>query len=339
MTQSPRPIPPLKRHFPAPPPLAAKSPGLWRSTPPAIFPPIMGLFGLGLGWRVLADQPGLGAFQPVGEAILGATLLLAAFGLVAWLSKPLRRPAVVLDELRVLPGRAGLAAMVLCLLLGAAALVPYAPALALGLAWTGIALLALVGALIARTLLSGPEDQRTVTPVFHLTYVGYILAPLTFARLGLTGISTAILALTMLVAAAIWAVSLWQLARRTPPAPLRPLLAIHLAPASLFATVAALTGHAVFAAVLAVLALAILAMLVASLRWLLAAGFTPLWGALTFPLAASATASLLALGAPGLWLGAALLLVASAFNPWVAIGVLKSWAKGELAARTNAATA
>jgi tellurite resistance protein len=39
------------------------------------------------------------------------------------------------------------------------------------------------------------------------------------------------------VATGVWAFSLWQLFTRIPPAPLRPLLAIHLAPASLFAIV------------------------------------------------------------------------------------------------------
>jgi tellurite resistance protein len=79
--------------------------------------------------------------------------------------------------------------------------------------------------------------------------------------------------------------------------------------------------------------------LVASGRWLLAAGFSPLWGALTFPLAACATASMLALGTPGLWIGTVLMVAASALNPVVAQKVLKMWAKGQLAVKTNAATA
>ena len=139
MTDAPRPLPELKtRHFPPPPPLVQKTPGLWRRTPPAIFPPIMGLFGLGLAWRVLALAPGLRPLEPIGEAILGATLLLYGFALIAWASKPLRRPAVAIEELRVLPGRAGMAAMVLCLVLSGAALRPYAPSLALALVTLGL---------------------------------------------------------------------------------------------------------------------------------------------------------------------------------------------------------
>ena len=98
-------------------------------------------------------------------------------------------------------------------------------------------------------------------------------------------------------------------------------------------------GQPVLAAGFALAALAILVALAAGANWLLQAGFTPLWGALTFPLAAAATAAMLALGAPGFWIGGLLTLAATALNPWVAQQVLKSWAKGDLGAKTNAATA
>lgn len=339
MTDTPRPVPDVKpRHFPPPPPLVEKTPGLWRRTPPAIFPPMMGLFGLGHAWRVLGAQPGLEPVAPVGEAVLGATLLLYAFGLIAWLSKPLRRPGVLIEELAVLPGRAGVVAMVLCLFLAAGAIWPYAPGLASGMAFGGIAFLAALGALIGILLLRGPEEARTVTPVFHLTYVGFILAPTSLVPLGYATLGAVILGVMIGVAGLIWLASLRQLASRVPPAPLRPLLAIHLAPASLFATVSALLGYQALALGFALLALAILAALIAAARWLLAAGFSPLWGALTFPLAASATASMLGLGAAGPWFGVVLVMAATALNPYVAQRVLKAWAKGELGAKTNAAT-
>lgn len=340
MTDQPREVPQIKpRHFPPPPPLVQKSPGLWRRTPPAIFPPMMGLFGLGLGWRTLAAQPGMRPLEPIGEVILGAAMILFAFSLVAWLSKPLRRPGVVWEDLAVLPGRAGLAAMVLCLALSAAAMVPYQPTIALALVILSLAGLMTLGVLIGWALMTGPEEARVVTPVFHLTFAGYILTPLSLIPLGFVGVSNGVLIVTIAAASAIWATSLRQLIKRTPPAPLRPLLAIHLAPASLFTIVAAQLGETNVAMGFGILALAILLVLLASLRWLLASGFSPLWGALTFPLAACGTASILGLGAVGLWIGAVLLLAASALNPWVATKVIKAWAKGQLAQKTNAATA
>jgi tellurite resistance protein len=206
----------------------------------------------------------LPAVAGLAEAFLGAVILLFAFAAVAWASKPLRRPAVLAEELRVLPGRAGVAAAVLCVFLTAAVLVPYAPGVALAMVWAGIALLAGLGALIAHAFLTGPEEARVVTPVFHLVFVGYIIAPLALIPLGQGGVSAAIFWLTLAVAALIWAESLRQFATRIPPAPLRPLLAIHLAPLSLFATVAALLGWSGLALAFALAGLALLAVLLAS---------------------------------------------------------------------------
>ena len=309
-----------------------------RRTPPAIFPSIMGLFGLGLAWRTLAGQ-GMPVLAPLGEAILGATLLLALAGVLAWLTKPLRRPAVLVEELSTLPGRAGMAAFALVFMLAGTALVPYAPAVAFALAIAGCALLALVGALIGYALLTGPAEARTITPVFHLTYVGFIIAAVPLAQLGHTALATEMLYAMIAVAFVIWAFSLGQLIQRIPPAPLRPLLAIHVSPASLFAIVAALLGFEGLAAAFAALALLLVLVLAASGRWLLESGFSPFWGALTFPLAACAAASIRALGEPGLWIGALLTLGATALNLYVAQRVIRMWLKGELAAKTNAATA
>lgn len=321
------------------PPLATP-PGLWRRTPPAIFPPLMGLFGLGLGWRMLADLARSGALAGLAEAFLGAVSLLFAFAFIAWLSKPLRRPSVLAEELSVLPGRAGVAAAALCLMLLGAALLPYGPVLAGASLAAGVALLGVSGALVLRAWIAGPAEARQISPAFHLIFVGYIIAALTLVPLGLEGLARAVFWLTLPLAGAIWAFSLWQFVRRVPPAPLRPLLAIHAAPAALFALVGAQMGWTMTAAGFALIALALLVAMVVAARWLLASGFSAMWGALTFPLAASANAALAAMpGAPGLWTGAALLLAATALNPYVAQRVLRGWARGELAAQTNAATA
>ena len=317
----------------------APATGLWRQTPPAIFPPIMGLFGLGLAWR-----QGLAAFglpQGLAEALLGAVTLLFLFALVAWLAKPLRRVSVVAEELRILPGRAGLAAGSLCLMLLAAVLVPYAPGAARGLGFLALAVHAGLAVLLVRVLLAGPEEGRVVTPVFHLTFVGFILWPLSAVPLGIEGAARAVLWATMPVAGAIWAISLWQIITRIPPAPLRPLLAIHLAPASLFSIVATALGMTGLAEFWAFAGGAILLALVATGGWLTASGFSALWGALTFPLAAYATA-LLALGrASGdqtVALGGALVLMAATLIvPAIAVQVLRLWARGTLAQATNAA--
>lgn len=319
-----------------PPTLGRPTPpqGLWRRTPPAIFPPVMGLFGLGLAWRRGAEVIGLPA--GIGEAILGGTTLLFLFCLVAWAAKPLRRPAVIREELAILPGRAGVTAASLCVTLMAAAVVPYAPGLAFALAVAGLAVHLALVALMLRSFAASPPEGRVVTPVWHLLFVGFILGPLAWVPLGAVAMAQGVLVVTVPAALAIWAVSLVQLVRRIPPAPLRPLLAIHLAPASLFATVLALLDMPRAAAAMAVLALAILLALLVAGRWLTEAGFSALWGAFTFPLAACA-AAVLAQG----WavVGVVLLVAATAAVMPIAFRVLREWARGGLAARTNAATA
>lgn len=325
---------------PLPPPLPMPEPGLWRRTPPAIFPPILGLFGLGLAWR--AAGPALGVPGGIGDLILGGVALLYLFALVAWAAKPARRPGVVLDELQALPGRAGLAALTLSALLLAAAVVPVHAPLAAALSLFALGAHALLTALFTFHLIHGHTDSaevRTVTPVHHLVFVGFVLWPLSAIPLGWAGAATLVLWLMIPVAGTIWALSLWQLTRRIPPAPLRPLLAIHAAPAAIFATVGAELGMAALAQGFALLAVGIALALGAAGRWVLASGVSPFWGALTFPLAACATAvlSLPAVGGPTLLAGAVLLAGATLLNPFVAWRVLGAWAQGGLAERTNAA--
>jgi tellurite resistance protein len=66
----------------------------------------------------------------VGDVVLGAVTLLWAFAAAGYLAKAARRPGVVAEDLRGLPGRAGLAAASLGALLAAAALAPLASGVA-----------------------------------------------------------------------------------------------------------------------------------------------------------------------------------------------------------------
>ena len=72
--------------------------------------------------------------------------------------------------------------------------------------------------------------------------MGFIVAPAAAAPLGYHGLVQAILVATLLIAGVIYAVSLAQLGKQGPPPPLRPLLAIHLAPLALFGMAAHLLG-------------------------------------------------------------------------------------------------
>lgn len=323
---------------PMPPPLRIPKPGLWRSTPPAIFPPIMGLFGLGLAWRAAAPVYG---FPPaIGDLILGAVSLLYLFALVAYLAKPLRRPGVVAEDLRVLPGRAGLAAASLTLMLMAASLTPFLPGVAGTLALVAFVVHLAFVALFVQALRAGPPEGRVVTPVFHLSFVGFILGGLVANALGYPEIARILVWSMLLATGLIWGVSLRQMLSAMPPAPLRPLLAIHLAPASVLTIVAYGAGMPA-ATSFSVLSVVIFITLLASARWLMASGFSPLWGAFTFPLAAFAAAMVQVSSGQGVigLLGAVVLLAATGAVPYISFRIFRMWAEGKLAAKTNAAEA
>lgn len=323
------------RAFPPPEFPPRRAPRFAR-TPPALFPSVLGLLGLGLALRracAALDLPG-GAV----EAALGALLMLWAFGWLALAAKGLRRPAVLAEDMRVLPGRTGLAAASMSGMAAAAVLVPYAPDLALALALLSLALHAALAVLLVAVLLRLPPEAREVNPGWHLAFVGFVVAAVPLAQLGWLATAQTILWGSMAAAVLIWTLSLRQLIRRIPPEPLRPLLAIHLAPASLFATVASLLALDGLAQGFAVLAGTLFLALVAAGGWITRSGFSPLWGAFTFPLAAFASA-LLAVG--GVFQGPGLVaaLLALGAVPAIAWNVLKLWPGGRLAARTNAAEA
>lgn len=321
------------KSFP-PPEFPPRRPARFARTPPAVFPVILGLLGLGLAGKRLLGA--LGLDPGLAEAVLGACSALWAFAVFAYLAKMFRRVSVVLDDLRVLPGRAGMAAASMGGMLVAAALAGFAPGLAKALLVLSLAVhLALALALIA--LLRGlPPEAREVNPTWHLAFVGVIVGGVAAVPLGWTAVAQGLLLGTIPLAVVIWGVSLWQLIRRIPPAPLRPLLAIHLAPASLFASVAALTGQGALAEGFAALAAILLTLLLIFLRWITTAGFSALWSAFTFPLTACATALILV---GWVWPGAAVFLLALGTVPVIAWRVLTLWGSGQLAAKTNAAEA
>ncbi len=323
------------RAFP-PPAFPPRKPRLFARTPPAVFGVLLGLIGLALALR-----HGLARFDLAAalvETLMGALVVGWTFALLALAVKIARRPGVLVEDMRVLLGRIGLAAGSISIFAMATVILPYAPDLALVLVWAGLALHAALALLMIRVLSLMPPKARSLDPGWHLSFVGFILAGVPLAQLGQSGLAAGLLWAMMPVAALIWGLSLAQLIRRIPPAPLRPLLAIHLAPAALFTTVAALTDHWLLAQAFAGFGGVILLILIAAGRWITSAGFSPLWGAFTFPLAAFATALLVLGGAWGMAgnvvLGCTFLII-----PPIAWQVLRLWPGGRLAQQTNAAEA
>ena len=330
MTKEPRP-----KRYP-PPEFPPRRAALFARTPPAIFPVLLGLCGLALALRM-----GLATLElppALGDLAAAVALALWGFGLVAYAVKLARRPGVIFEDLRVMPSRAGLAAGTMGGMAAAALLIPYSPRVAMTLLLAALLAHGVLAILTLRVLAALPAEAREVNPGWHLSFVGFIVAAPAAIALGQDGLARGLFWATLPLAVAIWSLSGRQLWLRVPPAPLRPLLAIHLAPAALFAIVATGLGMGGFATVFLLAMVLILVALGIGLRWITVTGFSPLWGAFTFPLTAAATA-LIGQGGLVAWAGLALLAGALILVPLVAWRVLKLWAGGQLAAKTNAAEA
>lgn len=311
-------------------------PGRFRRTPPVIFLPILGLLALGLGWRQAAtafDLPG-----GVVEMVLGAGSLLWLWAVICYGVKALRRPGAVVDDLRVLPGRAGLAALAMSFAAMALVVLPYGFGAARGLTLAGLVLHLGFAALLVGLWRGAPAEARVVSPVWQLSFAGVIHAALPAHRLGWDGLVAVLFWTGLAMAVAIWLASLWQLWRRIPPAVLRPLLVLHVVPAALLGGVALDLGQGGAATGFAVLGGAITLALAVRLRWLIATGYSALWGAFALPLAAWA-GLLVSLGGGWQMAGGIALVAATFLVLWVLQRVLRDWAKGTLAGRTNASEA
>jgi tellurite resistance protein len=312
-------------------------PGMFRQTPPAIFPPLLGLFGLGLAWRRAGDVFQVPAF--VGEFILGAVTLLFLCALVAYLAKVLRKPGAFAQDLRILPGRAGLSAGSGAAMLLAAVLVPYSTGWASLTLVLALAAHSLVAFVVVLVLWAAPLEQRRMSPVWQLTFVGFIIAPLAAIPLGAALMSELIFVVTLPLAITIWIGHAVVTRGQPVPAPLRPLLAIQLSPICLFGIVAGLLGLMGIAALFGWLAIAVLAVFLLRGRYMLAAGFSPTWGAFTFPLAAFANLMLILaiIGEPFRVLGGLSLIAATLAVPYISFRIFRLWAEAKLGPLTNAA--
>lgn len=315
-------------------------PEFWRRTPPALFPSIFGLMGLGMAWRAAAGFEPFAVSQMIGQVILLGSAVLYMFVLACYLSKISLRPRVILEDMTTVPGRAGIAAMSLSLLLFSAAVQPLSVSVATAALFLGLAAHSVIALLAIWMMLRSPQGL-VVSPAWHLNFVGFIIAPLSAVALGYAGLAQMILGVTVLVAAMIYGISLLQMSKGEMPPPLRPLLAIHLAPVSLFTTVAVLLDRGIAALLFGALSVGLVAVLVSRLKYVASAGFSPLWGAFTFPLAAFASA-LFALGGQVALIGWCALLplaVASIATPVIVVRILVMWANGALATKTGAAVA
>lgn len=264
---------------------------LWKRTPPAIFPVTLGYMGLSLAWRNAA------AVMPVpdyiGGILLGLSTAFFLYYLAFYMAKLIGRPGVLMEDLRLPPLRAGIAAIPMSLMLLAAALVPFGIS-ARQVWWVGVVLqYATIFAVIV-AILRDPPEKRAFSSFLYLVFVGPIVGPIAGIKLGYV---TESYWLSMMALAAFVVIFIGvsrQLLKALPQQPLRPAIAIVLSPLSLFALAYGQLDMMVWFAVFYWLSWACFFLLVALLPWMTKGGWTPMWGALTFPFAAFANMQVLA---------------------------------------------
>ena len=315
-------------------------PSLWRTTPPAIFPVALGFLGLGVIWRKAASV--LPVPTLIGELIMGLSAAYFLFFLLSYLAKLAARPGVLLQDLKTPPARGGLSAIGMALMLLAAILLKFGWALA-WLWWAGVITQIAVALLVLVLLARDAPEMRGFNPFQYLTFVGLIVAPIAGVPLGYPQISFW-LAMAALVGFVVVTIGYGlKLISVRPPQPLRPSLTIVLSPLSLFALMFVQMGASAAYAIFYWASWAVALALILAARWMTKGGWTPIWGAFTFPVAAFTSMQITAasmhgglVALTGVWLG---LSVATPLILFVTYRASQAWSKGELAKKTGSATA
>ncbi|NPD15620.1 hypothetical protein HOY34_10445 [Xinfangfangia sp. D13-10-4-6] len=322
------------KRFPVPefPP---RKTALFARTPPVIFTALVGVMAIQLVARQLLVQADL----PLAAADAAAGILLALwlFCIFALIVRIGRRATVIADDLRVLASRNGLFSATISGMIAGQMIAPYAPRASLVL--VVLAMVAhLIMALVFFTLVwrnrrgTAPHSWAWPDPGMQLIYAGPLVAVPTLIGLGWTGLAAALSVICLVPASLCLLAGAIGLLRQQNPAPLRPMLLLHLAPVALASIVALSFGYEMAAAILGLVALLLLFGMVAAVSWLTRAGFTPIWGSVIWPVALVAEA--LAKGG-ALGTSAAVLIPISAFALVVCWRIFRLWPKGKLADMTN----
>lgn len=289
--------------------------------PVALLAVPLGLGGLGLAWR-------RAEIWAVSEPLMLLTALAWAVILGLHALRAARHPDAALADWRH-PMRCGfVGAASIGMMLVAAALTPYASGLARAWLLLAITLHLAIGIALLARVLRGQGSAAMLVPPLLIPLVGNVLAPLFCAPLGLEKLGWMLFGLGMLLWLALQPLLLGRLFEAELPAPLRPSLAILVAPSAVGAlSIEALGGPMPAFLALYGLAAFTFALILVVLRPMLGAGFTLGYWAFTFPLAAFTAASLNI--APG-WVGLGLLGFATLVIGGIAAATLRLAIHGAL---------
>lgn len=314
---------------------------LWRQTPPAVFPVCLGFMGLALGWTGLVD------IIPWVSEDLSHLLLASSTGYFVWfvgfyLAKVIARPAVLFEDMRTPPARAGIAAMAMSMMLLAAALLPFGLSVPL-VWWTGVVMQIIASALVLHAVWKDPPEKRHFTPFQYLTFVGPVIGPIAGVPLGYVWQSQ-VLIWAALVAFVIVTIGIFVTIKNDPlPKHLRPAVMIFLAPVSLFALGFGTLGNETAFTIFFWAGNAVFIKLLTLVPWMVRGGYTPVWAAFTFPIAAWLNVQVMAvqrgfgsIAEIGVYVG---LVVATPVVFYLVYRTVMEWVSGDLAKRSHAAVA
>jgi tellurite resistance protein len=281
----------------------------------------LGLGGLGLAWRQAE-------IRPVSEAVLALMVLAWLLILGLHLARALRHREAALADWRN-PMRCGfVGAASIGMMLTAAALTPYLPGLARGLLLLAIMLHLGVGLALLARVLRGEGSAAMLVPPLMIPLVGNVLAPIFCVPLGLPMLGWMLFGVGMLLWLALQPLLLGRLFEAPLPPPLRPSLAILLAPSAVGAlAIEALGGPLPAFLALYGLAAFTFALLLVVLRHMLGAGFALSYWGFTFPLAAFTAATIKV--APG-WIGLGMLGLSTLVIGGIALATLRLALRGAL---------
>jgi len=281
----------------------------------------LGLGGLGLAWREVWSLP-------VSEVVLALMMLAWVVILGLHLLRAARHPAAALADWHN-PMRCGfVGAASIGMMLTAAALTPYLPGFARSLLLLAITLHLAIGLALLARVLRGEGSPNMLVPPLMIPLVGNVLAPIFCVPLGLPMLGWMLFGVGMLLWLALQPLLLGRLFEAPLPPPLRPSLAILLAPSAVGAlAIEALGGPQPAFLALYGLAAFTFALLLVVLRHMLGSGFALSYWGFTFPLAAFTAGTIKV--APW-WIGLGMLGLSTLVIGGIALATLRLALRGAL---------
>ncbi|QYE33405.1 MULTISPECIES: SLAC1 anion channel family protein [Sphingosinicellaceae] len=307
--------------------------------PVSLFGAVMGLSGLSVAWQLVAERYLVPHWVPdaIGAVAVAAFVVLS----LAYLVKLVTAPDAVRAEFEHPIAGNLFGTAIISLLLLPIVIAPRALLVA-QIMWAAgaVAMLGFAWLMIDRWM-SERQQVAHATPAWIVPVVGVLDVPLALPGLGLPplhGLMVACVAIGLFFAVPLFTLILSRLLFEAPlPGALHPMLLILVAPFAVgFSAYYATTGSIdLFAEALFALTLFMLAVLLGRLRNLVGScPFKVSWWAVSFPLAASATAAIRFDGTnPGLatdLIAAGVLALASIVIAGLALRTLIGLARGEL---------